>query len=569
MAEVITNEPIMLDETGKEIVAALKDLSRGGDSVSIDALYQGMLTGENTTKVFSTWWGLSDNGKDTKYQRLERWFTMLSKLWAGKKYTLRYYKDSVSNDSAMTPLDDLADKTAAQLCTESTTPVADWADEDPMTWYIRANALSLADGTMNVLAIEGESEFDISGETAPVWTFCLALWKREWDSGDYSYKSWATTNPGGYIPYAGDVAPDNTKRIMTWRPTFPGGLTSDGLRLTSGSGKKPYLWTSATTGLARARAMDAYEGLWNDADAIWVLDMWQLRHFNLENSNICEGCQSYNFQYKCAVAESYVTRVILTTAQASNLQVGSNVEIGEKNENTNNDRNQTDSYNIARYAKIISIDEETINETTYAAVNVEVDSPFTTTENTLVSTMPWDSGNTEGLPGHKDGACYSLTAGRNPLRVQGVEMMSGAYDIGLDPLYQVTASDESNKWNYAIYECRDSENLSGSITGNYELTGLAYSKMQQGWNYVKKFFRTAKAILFPETVGGSTSGWFKSGFGGANSAGVRCPWRCGRLSNGASAGLAYEAGDVTPSGSSWYGRPRLSGSGKKRGVWAA
>ena len=546
---------------------ALENIARGGDALNIDKIYQAMLDGTNTTRIFNIWWDLSDNGNTTKYQRLERFFTMLSKVWAGKKYTLKYYNPSVSNDSNMIPMDDLDGKSPAQLCTDSTQPILDWADEDPMTWYIRANALSLSDGTMDVIAIEGENEFDITGSLAPVWTFCLALWKREWDNGDYSFKSWATVNLGGYIPYAGDVAPDNSKRIMTWRPTFSGSLTVDG-KLTSGAGGKPYLWASAVTGLSKARAMDAYEGLWNDSDTIWVLDMWQLRHFNLENSNICEGCQSYNFQYKCAVEETDVTRVILTTEQAANLQIGSNIEIGEQGSNTNNDRSQSYNYNIARYAKILSIKEVEIEGTTYAAVYVDIDTPFSTSVTTLVSTMPWDSGNTENLPGHKDGACYSLTAGRNPLRVQGVEMMSGAYDIGLDPLYNVT-NFANGKGDYTIYECRDSINLSGNITNNYEATGIVYTQMKQGWNYVKKFFRTVKAVLFPETVGGSTSGWFKSGFSGAYSAGVCCPWRCGNLSSGAAAGLACETGSNAPSSSNWFGRPRLSGSGKKRGVWAA
>ena len=564
---IITNEPILLNSTGEKMVQALQDIARGGTPEYIDRVYQTMLDGTNTTHVFNSWWAAAYNSSINRYTLLERFFAMLANTGAGKKYTLRYYNPTVSNDSAMTPLDDLADKSPAQLCTDNTSPVVDWADEDPMTWYIRANALSLADGTMNVLAIEGEPGFDITGETAPVWTFSLALWKREWDEGDYCYKSWATTNLGGYTPYAGDVAPDNTKRIMTWRPTFPGSLTSDG-KLTSGFGGKPYLWASAVTGIEKARLMDAYEGLWNDADTIWVLDMWQLRHFNLENSGICEGCQSYNFQYKCAVAETDVTRVILTTEQAANLQVGSNLEIGEQGSETSTDRSSSYNYSIARYAKILYKENVEIEGVDYTAVYVDVDTPFSPTTTTLVSTMPWDSGNTEKLPAHKDGACFSLTAGRNPLRVQGVEMMSGAYDIGLDPLYNVTNFADS-KGDYAVYECRNSENLSGSITGNYENTGIVYSQMAQGWNYVKKFFRTAKAVLFPEMVGGSTSGWYKSGFNGAYSAGVRCPWRCGHLYNDATAGLACEYGYYAPSNSGWRGRPRLSGSGKKRGVWTA
>jgi hypothetical protein len=529
------------------------------------------IDGFNTSRIFSQWWDLSDNGVDTKYQHLEKFFAMLARSWAGKKYTLQYYKPSVSSSPVMTPVDDLEGKSAAQLCTDATSPVEDWADNDPMTWYVRANALSLADGTMNILAIEGlDDDFDLTGETAPVWTFSMALWKKEWELGDYKYKSWATTQLDEYYkPYAGDVDPNtNKKRIMTWRPTFPGSLTADGTKLTSGVGGKPYLFVGAVTAITKARAMDAYEGLWNDADAIWVLDMWQLRHFNLENSGICEGCQSYNFQYKCAVGETGVKRVLLTAAQAGNLQVGSNLMIGEQDANTNNDRGQAYNRNIAEAATILSIEDVEVGGVAYKAVNVDTDNTFDTTTTTLVSTIAWSSGNTENLPGHKDGACHSLTAGQNPLRVQGVEMMSGANDIGLDPLYNVT-NFANSKGDYAVYECRNSEKLAGSITADYEDTGISYAQMPQGWNYPKAFAETDKAVLFPAELGGSTSAYYKSGFSGAFSAGVRCPWRYGALGGGANAGLACEAGGNTPSNASWYGRPRLSGSGKKRGVWTA
>ena len=526
--------------------------------------------GFNTTAVFKQWWKFDLAGDGTKYQRLERFFELLADAWKDKKYTLKYYKPNVSSSSEMFPEDDLTGKEPAQLCTDTTTPVSDWADEDPMTWYVRANALSLADGTMNILAIEGlDDDFDLTGEIAPVWTFSMALWKKEWDEGDYKYKSWATQQFPGYKPYAGDVDPNtNQKRIMTWRPTFPGSLTNDGTKLTSGAGKKPYIFAAATAGLTKAHAMDAYEGLWNDADAIWVLDMWQLRHFNLENSAICEGCQSYNFQYKCAVGETGVKRVLLTAAQAGNLQVGSNLMIGEQGANTDNDRAQAYNRNIAMAATILSIEDVEIGGVAYKAVNVDTDDTFDTTTTTLVSTIAWSSGNTERLPGHKDGACYSLTAGRNPLRVQGVEMMSGAYDIGLDPLYNVT-NFANSKGDYAVYECRNSEKLAGSITADYEDTGISYAQMPQGWNYQKAFAETDKAVLFPAELGGSTSAYYKSGFVGATSAGVRCPWRSGGLNHGAVAGVACEGGSNTPSGAGWSGRPRLSGSGKKRGVWTA
>ncbi len=539
-----------------------------GDSSILDAEFGAVLDGTNTTHTFALWWPLSGSGSDTRYQRLARWFHMLALAWADKQYTLRYADPTVSGDPSMTPMDDLTGKSAAQLCTEATTPVADWADEDPMTWYIRANALSLTDGTMNVLAVEGvDDSFDITGANAPVYTFCLALWLREWDEGSYCYKSWATVNRGGYHPYGGDVAPDGSKRVMTWRPTFPGGYDANG-KLGSGAGQKPVTRVSAAAAISLARGVDAYEGLWNDADTIWALDMWQLRHFNLENSDICEGCTNYDYQYRAAVAEEGVTRVLLTAANAANILEGSTVLVGDNESASAPDRGNAAAYNKCDHVKVLRKETVTVSGTDYIALVLGISTAINVTETTWVSTAPWIAGNTEQLPDHKDGCTNSLTAGRTPIRVQGVELMDGAYAIGLDPLYNVT-NFASGKGDYAVYECRDSVNLASSVTANYIDTGITYEQMPQGWQYVKAFVRTKLAVLFPRLISGDSSHWYKSAFYGSHSAGVRCPWRFASLNSGVAAGLACASGYPTPSDAGWGGRPRLSGSGKKRGEWAA
>ena len=551
------------------LIDAVSRLSAGQGAEALDATYLAILNGTNTTEVFKNWWPLSVNGTETKYDRLTRFAKMLAECWSDKVYTLRYYKQDVSSSPVMTPLDDLEGRTAAQLCTDETDTVADWADEDPMTWYVRANALSLADGTMDILAVEGvDPNFDIYGNIAPVYTFCIALNIREWTDGDYEYKSWCTSERGGYHPYGGDVDPNNQKRALTWHPTFPGGYDSQG-RLGSGKDQKPYNRRSANQGIASARTVTAYEGLWNDADAIWALDMWQLRHWNLENTGICPGCVNYNYQYYAAVSESDTTRILMTAANAAYYQEGSNVQIGDS---TSTDRNAAATYALGDNVTILSKEEVTVDGTAYVALNLDLDTGIDVTAGTTrVHTAPWNSGNTEKLPGRKDGCCYNLTAGRNPLRIQGVEMLSGAYDVGLDPLYQVTNLNSSVspvETDFEVFECRDSENLAGSITSDYVSTGIKFYGFKYTWNYVKKFVRTKLAVLFPEVVGGSTSTYYKSGFYGASSAGVRCPWRCGHLYSGAFAGLACESGNFAPSLAYWSGRPRLCGSGKKRGEWA-
>lgn len=580
MAEMnlVDKTQIMNKEHGDRIVAALDRIAAaeeaqalpGGETSSVlDSTCQLLIDGTNTTKVFKTWYpramAMAGSAAD-RYEILTRFAKIIADAWGDKTYTLRSYTAESSGDPTMTPLDDLADKTAGQICTETSMEKPDWVDEDPMTWYIRANALSKQDGTMNILAIEGvDGDFDITGESAPVYTFSLALWIREWTEGTYDYISFKTTRAGRFYPFAGDVGPDNKKRALTWHPTFPGGKDSKG-RLGSGLGQTPMLFTSAISALPLARKVTAYEGLWNDCDTIWLLRMWQLRHFNLENSGIAEGCTSYSLQYQVAAAETGVRRVLVTEEQGANFIVGSTVSVGDPTTNSSKDRWNGYMRNIADLVKVVSIERVSVSGNTYMAVNLDTASTFDTTATTYISTMPWHSGSTEVLPGHKDGCRFNLT-GSGPLRVAGVEVLDGAYALGLDPLYNVTAGSASGKFNYQIFEQRDSEKLSGSTSG-YADTGISFTDMPQGWNYVKAFVRSKLGVLFPCMIGGSSATYYKSAFCGTGSAGVRSPWRFCSLSAGGGAGLAGEGGYGAPSDSRWHGRPRLCGSGKKRGEWS-
>ena len=555
----------------ERMAAALEAIALNGGQNSaeaLDAACRQLLDGTNTTRVFWSWYPRAlAAGETDKYKLLSRFATAAAQAWNGKTYTLRSYDPSVSGITKMTAMDDLADKAAAQLCTENTEAVEDWADEDPMTWYIRANALSLEDGTMNITYFEGEDGFDITGEDAPVYTFALALWIKEWNDGAYDYISFRTTRGSGYYPDAGDVDPKNKKRPITWHATFPGGLDSKGA-LTSGAGIKAYNFASATAGIQKARQKTIYEGLWNDCDTRWILRMWQLRHFDLENSNIAEGCTNYNYQYMAALPEENVKRVLLSASQAAGFIVGSTVSVGDMGAQSNKDRWYAWMRNLADLVKVSSIEKVTVNGTEYTAINLDISGTITTTATTCISTMPWHSGATEALPGHKDGCTFSLTAGKTPLRVAGVEVLDGSYTIGLDPLYDTTAN-EAGGFDYTVYQCRDSQKLSGSITADYEDTGIVYSGMPSGWNYVKAFIKSKLGVLFPKLIGGSSTTYFKSVFFGTGSAGVRCPWRFASLSHGGAAGLAAEVGCYAPGISGWLGRPRLCGAGKKRGEWSA
>ena len=557
-------------ESEKAAAKSAEEAKASTPASTLDGMYTAMLDGTNTQKIFKLWWPFAVTQSENKYSCLERFAAMLDTAWGDKTYTVRNIHESVSGDASGTPLDDLADgRSAAPLVTDASTGVADWAENDPMTWYVRANAKSLADGTMKVLAVETEAAFDVTGETAPVYCFSPALAVKEWDDGSYLYTSWHMRAGGGYVPMAGDVALDGTHRLLTWHPAFYGGKNSAG-GMTSGAGLLPMPWTSANAALPLARKLTAYDGLWCDCDTQFALMAWRLRHWTLSNSGQLEGCTYYNYQYTLAAAETGVKRVLLTKAQGTNLLVGSCVCLGERGSNTNNDRNQAYNHDVFNIAKILSVETVTVNDTEYAAVNLDLASTIDTTTTMLVSTMPWPNGTTEALPGHSDGCLGSLTNGKYPYRIAGMEMQIGSYCEELDPLWQASLVDDDH-WHYDVYSCRDSEKLAGNITANYQKVGEfdLPNANKWSWNFIRALNKMAAEAQIPTKFGGSTSTYVKAAFLSPGGAGVYAPWRFGSLNAGGSCGLPCAYGYLGPGSSNWSGVPRLAGSGKKRGEWPA
>lgn len=557
-------------ESEKAAAKSAEEAKASTPASTLDGMYTAMLDGTNTQKIFKLWWPFAVTQSENKYSCLERFAAMLDTAWGDKTYTVRNIHESVSGDASGTPLDDLADgRSAAPLVTDASTGVADWAENDPMTWYVRANAKSLADGTMEVLAVETEAAFDVAGETAPVYCFSPALAVKEWDDGSYLYTSWHMRAGDGYVPMAGDVAPDGTHRLLTWHPAFYGGKNSAG-GMTSGAGLLPMSWTSANAALPLARKLTAYDGLWCDCDTQFALMAWRLRHWTLSNSGQLEGCTNYNYQYTLAAAETGVKRVLLTKAQGTNLLVGSCVCLGEHGSNTNNDRNQAYNHDVFNVAKILSVETVTVNDTEYAAVNLDLASTIDTTTTMLVSTMPWPNGTTEALPGHSDGCIGNLTNGKYPYRIAGMEMQIGSYCEELDPLWKASLVDDDH-WHYDVYSCRDSEKLAGSITANYQKVGEfdLPNANKWSWNFIRALNKMAAEAQIPTKFGGSSSTYVKAAFLSPGGAGVCAPWRFGSLNDGGACGLPCAHGGSGTGTSGWNGVPRLAGSGKKRGEWPA
>ena len=202
----------------------------------------------------------------------------------------------------------------------------------------------------------------------------------------------------------------------------------------------------------------------------------------------------------------------------------------------------------------------------YAALNLELDAPINTTTTMLVSTMPWESGTTECVPGHSDGCRGSLTNGKYPYRVAGIEMQIGAYIEQLDPLWKASIVDDDH-WHYDVFSCKSGEKQVDSISSDYAQTGSfdLNDKVAWSWHYIRKLGKLGAEAMMYEKFNGSGSTYVRAAFSSPSSAGLYAPWRGGILDAGACCGLPCAYGNLSPASSGWHGVPRLAGSGKKRG----
>lgn len=154
--------------------------------------------------------------------------------------------------------------------------------------------------------------------------------------------------------------------------------------------------------------------------------------------NLFQGCTKYSFQYTCAVAETNVKRVIVTESQGANFVIDASVTLGTNS--SNNDRGNSATFSISKDAKVLSKENVTINDTAYIAINLDLETPITTTTSTLISSIHWRSGSTDKVFGHRDGSYVSNTDAKHPFRIQGREYRVGGYDVASDTMFQLTST---------------------------------------------------------------------------------------------------------------------------------
>ena len=529
-----------------ELVAVHKaSVLASGSTAAIDQMYNALVNNASTVAevngLFVQWWRANwTEGTTTRNELLERWFGTV--LDDDRVHGVKFPLFATSN----TAIGELTDDSAGLACTPSTEATAEQDDfaHLPQFWSLLVAAEKNADGSHTIYAVEFIDSYDeVRGGTHLCWALQKNTYTREWNEDGYRYFKMQCRPATGYDTWPQGT--DRTGKVHAYigNPAYCAGLDANGL-ITCGTGLPPVNYSSHSNDVTLWRKRGAqYSGASGNL-LKWQLAMVWLKYCRKGNSGTIEGCSSYSYQYKAAVAETGVTRVLLTEAQANNLLVGSSVNVGDVGTGTSTDRGVPSMYKFAKNARIKSIESVSVGGTTYKAVNIDVATPFDVTTGTYISTMPYWSGWNDTVQGY-DGSRYSPTSGKEPGLIQRTEFQTGSYLILSDELWQ-WGQDSDGNYTFDRYVCHDQSKVNGSsITSDYtkqeDLTLVLPAGSSSGWWYIEDTaVAEDKAVLWPDTVStvaGSGTGCKAGFYVGLATSGVRAAWACCYLHSGGYAGL--------------------------------
>ena len=279
--------------------------------------------------------------------------------------------------------------------------------------------------------------------------------------------------------------------------------------------------------------------------------MMIIKYATTHSASKMAGCISYNYQEKAVVAETGVSRVILTKAKAANYIVGSYVSVGEMGEATSMDRYQSYMHSLAYIVKVLKVED--VDESNAA---VYVDAPiFDTTLTTCISTMPWRTGSTDEVAG-SDGSLGDNTSGKYAYKIQGIETCVGGYEVLGNVVMDIVTGSDGNPAR-DVYVCEDASILTTAIATIKEKYKKAIAQVPYtavSWKYIsEETVDTNLGIMIPTgTAAGSQTGFADGLYTDAGTSGQREWLALGGLNYGDLAGLWLLHAGNGLTGANWY-----------------
>lgn len=268
----------------------------------------------------------------------------------------------------------------------------------------------------------------------------------------------------------------------------------------------------------------------------------QFMYFLMTGVLYCDGkltgCFGWDIRYPALKAETGAKRVLIA-ANVTSLPVGCTILIGPRGSGSIYDRHDAQAtLSGGDGRKITSVEQVSIDGTTYTAVNFEGDAIDTVAAGaddattTYVRSWHWTTGTTDCVLGNT-GAYKSCTSGIYPIKIQGIELANGAWETLGDSIMKYYQDSEGN-YKFQRYTVADATKQNTAITADYKACGVEVDQpASSSWCYIVKML-FALGMFQPSVItGGGSSTYHKDAhYVSANTTGEREILCVGDLNNG-------------------------------------
>lgn len=512
---------------------------------------------EETTGITFSEWGDSKRIEET----IKNMFALTPD---DRIYTVKFPLFETSNTCSGEKLDDNVGKyvnLATDKVREETNYSSAWESYD-------CNAVVDENGVRHITALKGMPNYKDTGE---VDVFCLfrTYYQKIWVEDGYIYFSRSFVPRDGYTVVPQAINKDGSINSWFVIAKYVAGTING--KLYSSKGLKPAHYLNG--GHAESFNMNyndcvnkfhqrgTYYSAGLMADYMHILTTFYLKFATRNTQSIMAGNTSNSFQYKVSKTELNVSRVIISTANANNIDVGTCVSVGDPTTNTNYDRYYGYMHNIAHNVKIL--DKEVIDDNNTALI-LDCDK-FDTTETTRVSTMQEISGYSDNILG-RNGSVGSNTNGKHGFVLDGIEIAVGGYEVGGNAFMDIV--DETGKRE--IYITNDASKLTTNVStakSTYKKCDYAIQPTNlNNWNYITEMMFDLKNGIAVQTKSGQSGSGTSTGYADGvyvdnASSGQKEFLLLGNLDSSGSAGLSCLGAHHTLGAGNWGILARLSING--------
>ena len=437
----------------------------------------------------------------------------------GKVYTVRFPLWETSQTCNGEKLDD----NEGLVCNPSTAVTRGISDYDdiPLFKTYDCNAYVDDNGVRHITAIKGDKDFKDVGKV-DVFVLGMSYYEKWWESDGYAYYSRTDMPKEGYTLASECRTKDGTDQgfalygkyiagDIDGMPYSSKGLTParycsgrpSGTQNVSYSGNIPYFHKRG----------NHYSGTFM-SEVKYITTTWWLKYGTRNSQSVMAGCTNYNVQYVSTVAETDVKRIIISNANANYFDVGMPVSIGDSGSSAP-DRNNWNCHSKAESATITAIEEYGENN---KAIYVDVDTEFTTTLTTYISSFHWRSGFSDLILGRDGCPCLAssgLTNKKYPVVFQGIECFVGIYETVSNAIADIIDSSGTRD----IYITNDSSILTSSISAikdKYQRLDNQISVTELNtWNYITAVSVDTKTGTVIPTASGQSGSSSSTGYADA------------------------------------------------------